>query len=120
MLDKNCICFKIYFKSSFIGVVELGKIDFRHQNCEIMYFIGDKDLWGMGIASRAVRLAIIFAFEKLKMKNIYAGTYYSNVSSQRVLLKNNFRIIGKIQKFFLPIKKGKKREAKIIFSLNKN
>ena len=118
ILDKKSICFKIYYKNEFIGVVELANIDNNHKNCEIMYLIGEKKYWGKGIATKAIGLAVKFAFNNLNMKNIYAGTYSSNISSQKVLKKNKFKLVGKIDNFFKPVENKIKREGKIIFALS--
>ena len=117
--DKSALSFKIYYKKIFVGVVELGNLDFNHSNCEIMYFIGDKKLWGKGIASRAIKLAILYARDKLKIKKIIAGTYKSNRASQKVLLNNGFKIEGKIKNYFKIILKNKNfKDTKIIFGLD--
>lgn len=118
LLEKKSRCFKIYYKNEFVGVLELGNIDFNHKNCEIMYLVGEKKLWGKGIATKAINLGIEFAFKNMKMKNIYAGTYSSNFASQKALRKNKFKIVGKLSNFFKPLESKLKRESKIIFLLS--
>ena len=51
-----------------------------------------------GIATKAIRLATIYCFKKLKMKLIMADTHQDNISSQKVLKKNNFKLQGKVKK----------------------
>ena len=109
------IIFKIIFNRKFIGVVELGNINKIHKTCEIMYFIGDENLWGRNIGTLAVREAIVYAKKKLKMYKVTAGTYSKNISSQKVLLKNKFRIVGKLKKHFIIDENSSLRDDKILF-----
>ena len=115
--DKNSYIFKILFKNIFIGVIELGKIDFIHSNCEIMYFIGEKIYWSKGIATEAINLALKYA-KNLKIKKIYAGVYSNNLPSIKVLMKNKFKIEGKISNYYNFFSKKKIRIAKVILGLN--
>ena len=76
-----------------IGVVSLSRIDKKNKNCELGYWLGKK-YWRKGIASSAVKMALDFAFNKLKMHRVYASTFASNTASLRVLEKNNFLLEG--------------------------
>ena len=116
--QKNSILFKIFYNKNFVGIIELGNIDPKNQNCEIMYFIGDKFYWSKGITTEAIRLSINHS-KKLRLKKIYAGVHINNKQSIRVLKKNNFKVEGKISNFFNFIEHGKKnRVDKIILGLN--
>ena len=113
--SKTNIIFKIIFNRKFIGTVELGNINKNHKTCEIMYFIGEENLWGRNIGTLAVKEAIFFAKKRLKMYKISAGTYSKNISSQKVLLKNKFRIVGKQKKHFIVNENSGLRDDKILF-----
>lgn len=112
---KKTLLFKIYYKKEFVGVIELGNIDHTHFNCEIMYFIGKREYWSKGIATKAIKLSIIEA-KKIKIKKVYAGVYSNNLSSIRVLIKNKFKIEGKLSNFFTF--KRNLRVKKIILGLS--
>lgn len=114
--NKNCKLFLVKYLNIYIGVIELINIEYKNKNCEIRYLIGNPSLWGKGLASKSIKLASEYAFKKLKLKTIYADTHQDNLASQKVLKKNNFKIQGKIKKFF----SGKaKAKDKIIFVKNK-
>jgi [ribosomal protein S5]-alanine N-acetyltransferase len=49
---------------------------------------------GRGIATRAVGLAVDYAFATLGLHRLEAGTLLTNSASQRVLERNGFRVIG--------------------------
>ena len=59
------------------------------------------------------------ALSKTEIKKIIAGTYKSNIASQKVLLNNGFKIEGKIKNYFKIFLKNKNfKDAKIIFGLD--
>jgi len=104
--DKNSIIFKILFKNEFIGTIEIKNIDKINKYAEVSYMIGEKSIWGMGIGAIAVKKIILFAKNKLKITKIGASIMKNNISSQRVLQKNNFKKFGVIKNYY--IKKNKK------------
>ena len=91
-------------------------IDFINKNCEVSYVIGEKAYWGKNIATISINLVLDKAFKEYKLKKIYAGTYSNNISSQRVLLKNNFIKEGELSNFY---QYNSFRVSKIIFGLEK-
>lgn len=114
--DKNSVLYGIFFEDNHIGLVELDLIDKFNKNCEISYFIGEKNLWGKDIASIAINMALNEAFNKLGILKVYAGVYSNNYPSHRVLLKNNFKKEGDLKNFY---KYNKNRISKIFFGLDK-
>ena len=99
--NQNLI-FKIKYKNLFIGVLEISKIDFKTSTCEIFYMIGDKNHWGKGYGTEAIRIAIFYAKNRLKIKKVLAGINKKNIPSKKVLLKNKFKIKKKHKNnFFL-------------------
>ena len=98
--SKNSFLYKIIHNTNFVGILEIGYINNYHKNCELMYMIGERSLWGQGMGSAAVKLGLEICFNKYNIKKVYAGTYAKNVASQKVLLKNNFKIEGIQKKFF--------------------
>ena len=65
----------------------------RAHVCEIGYFV-DRDHWGRGIATRALRLMEDFVTGKLGVTRIEVLTLKANKASQRVALKCGFRKEG--------------------------
>ena len=59
--------------------------------------LGPPSLRGRGVMSEAVQLVVRLAFEKLGLQCVYAWTMADNVSSQRVLIKNGFREVGRFR-----------------------
>ncbi len=63
------------------------------QHATLGYWIAGKQQ-GQGFTTEAVRLALAFAFETLKLHRVQAATMPINVASRRVLAKTGFREEG--------------------------
>ena len=79
-----------------IGNIKLGPINFIHKTGEISYFIGDKELWGKGCTTLAIKEVAKIA-KKMGLKKLKAGLYEMNIGSKKVLEKNNFKLEGKMK-----------------------
>jgi len=64
---------------------------------ELGYFVGRK-YWNKGIATESIKKIIMFGFNILKIKKIWAGTLKSNPASGRVLEKSEFKLKKKNKK----------------------
>ena len=115
LLKSNSIFFKIYFKNQEIGNIILTNIDKNNENCEIGYLIGEKKFWNKGVASFVISQIVEFAFKKIKIKKIISWCYSNNIGSKKVLLKNKFKIEGRLKKFYKFT--DNKRVDKIYFGL---
>lgn len=62
-------------------------------SAELGYWIG-KPFRGKGIATRAVELMTIYAFDQLGLIRVYAGVFDFNVASAKVLQKSGFQLEG--------------------------
>ena len=80
-------------KINHIGNIKLGPINFFHKSAEISYFVGEKNLWGKGYTTKAIKKIINLARRK-KIKKLKAGFYEMNQGSKKVLEKNGFKIEG--------------------------
>jgi RimJ/RimL family protein N-acetyltransferase len=82
--------FGIFEDLNHIGNIKIGPIDLFHKTSDISYVIGDKNYWGKGIASMAIKAISEIAFSELELEKIYAGVYENNIGSIKALQKNNF------------------------------
>jgi ribosomal-protein-alanine N-acetyltransferase len=87
----NDACMKDELYSNFIGTISLNSIDWITRKGEIGYMIGDKDYWGHGIATEAVKLISDYALNRLNLHKVEAGVVETNIGSIRVLIKNGFK-----------------------------
>ncbi len=112
------LLFKIEYQGAFVGVIEIGNIDFDNENCELMYFLGNKNLWSKGIGTRCIDLAIKYIKNNMNLKKVYAGCSNRNKASIKILKKNKFKIEGIIRNFLTVSKQKKVRDDKVILGLN--
>jgi RimJ/RimL family protein N-acetyltransferase len=63
-------------------------------SAEVSYFIGEKNFWGKGIASKCVKTITQFGVSDLGLKKINAGYYENNIGSAKILEKCGFVVEG--------------------------
>jgi [ribosomal protein S5]-alanine N-acetyltransferase len=56
--------------------------------------------WGQGFAPEAARAVIVYAFETLRVKGLFAGHHPANAASRRVITKLGFRFTH--EEFYAP------------------
>ena len=81
--------FAIVADGEMIGVVELGGIDWENRRIQCDYAIVSAH-WGKGITTKAVALALRYAFHELGMETVRSACLGRNPASARVLEKNGF------------------------------
>ncbi|MGJ9425914.1 GNAT family N-acetyltransferase [Nesterenkonia halotolerans] len=68
------------------------------QSCSMGYWLA-QDQTGKGLATEAVRDAVMFAFKELDLHRVQAETLVNNVASRRVLLRTGFNQYGLAPKY---------------------
>ena len=81
-----------------IGNIKLGPINWIHKFGDISLLIGEKDYWGRGIATEAIALVSVFAFNTLNMHKLKAGCYSANEGSLKAFEKVGFNREGLVKK----------------------
>jgi [ribosomal protein S5]-alanine N-acetyltransferase len=85
-----------------IGNIKVGPVNRVHQHCDVGYFVGDRDMWGRGIATEAIRLATQFAFERLGVHRVQAVVDADNAGSAKALERVGYTKEGILrQKLFM-------------------
>lgn len=86
----------------YIGTASMSSIDWVSRRAEIGYMIGDKNYWGVGIATEVVALLSNYALNRLNMNKVEAGVVEGNEGSVKVLKRNGFREYCRIpQEYYL-------------------
>lgn len=85
---------------SHIGNIKIGPINWIHRFGDISLLIGDKNYWGKGIATEAIKLVTHFGFNHLNLHKIKAGCYADNEGSKRAFLKVGYKVEGILRKHF--------------------
>ena len=81
--------FAILAGGDVVGVVEIGGVDTDTRTAQCDYAIASSH-WGQGITTKAVSLALAFAFQELGLESMISACLARNPASARVLEKNGF------------------------------
>lgn len=71
--------------------------DIFQKNAELGYWLGEP-FWGNGIITKAIQQIIEFGFATFEIDRIFARAFASNIPSQKVLKKNNFKLEARFEK----------------------
>ncbi|MDE0043031.1 MAG: GNAT family N-acetyltransferase [Candidatus Poribacteria bacterium] len=85
--------FAIVADGELIGALDLRSIDYENRSLECGYAIAMSH-WGRGITTKALALALRYAFCELGMDVVQSSCLRRNPASARVLEKNGFRETG--------------------------
>ncbi|MBN1604183.1 MAG: GNAT family N-acetyltransferase [Chitinispirillaceae bacterium] len=89
--ENPTVTFGVVYDGVLVGCAGLvPQSDVYRLSAEIGYWLGEP-YWGLGIATRAVKLVINYGFNDLKLIRIYSGIFSFNKKSQRVLEKAGFK-----------------------------
>lgn len=81
-----------------VGNIKLGPINRIHRFADVSLLVGEKSVWGRGIATEAIRLLTRFAFDVLNLHKLRAGCYAGNRGSAKAFLKAGFAQEGILRK----------------------
>jgi len=79
-----------------VGVMSLLKVDRRHKNAELGYWVAKKH-WNKGIATEAASRVMEFGFQMLNLERIFAKCFHNNEASRRVMEKIGMKYEGKFR-----------------------
>jgi RimJ/RimL family protein N-acetyltransferase len=77
-----------------IGATGIHGINWLDANGATGIVIGEKDCWGKGYATEAMRLRTRYAFRELNLHKLTTEVDADNVASRRALEKNGYRGVG--------------------------
>lgn len=95
-------CYGSECENAHIGNVKLGPVDWIHRRGDVSLFIGQRDLWGQGYATEAIKLVCDFAFKRINLHKVTAGVYSENQASIAAFTKAGFETEGRrIGQYFI-------------------
>ncbi|MEO5579366.1 MAG: GNAT family protein [Gemmatimonadaceae bacterium] len=77
-----------------VGNIKLGAINHVHRYADVGYFIGEREVWGTGIATEAIRLVTRFAFDRVGLHRVQAVVNVRNAASAKALKRAGFSVEG--------------------------
>jgi [ribosomal protein S5]-alanine N-acetyltransferase len=84
-----------------VGNIKIGPINWHHRSADISLFVGDKSLWGKGVATEAIALLTGFGFRTLNLNKIKAGCYGGNLGSAKAFEKCGYLREGLLREQFI-------------------
>lgn len=92
--------FVIEVDNKFTGVIELVEISFLHRNCEVQVALLP-EFQGLGLAEKAMKYAIDYAFNMLNLQKVYLYVDVENEAAVHIYEKLGFQTEGRmIQQFY--------------------
>ncbi len=73
-----------------VGDCGLRKIDWKSRKAEFFITIGEKQLWGKGFGSDALRIVIRLAFHRMNLNRLWLSTLADNSRAVRCYEKCGF------------------------------
>lgn len=77
-----------------IGNLKMGPIVHKFKISDMVVVIGDKNYWGKGIASEAIKIGNKIAFELYDIRKLSGAIYSSNMGSIKCYIKGGWIIEG--------------------------
>ncbi len=84
-----------------VGNIKLGPVSREHARGDIGLLIGDKTVWGRGLATEAITALTRYAFETLRLNRLYAGCYGGNDGSVRAFVKAGWAVEARLPRYWL-------------------
>ncbi|KZL94090.1 GNAT family N-acetyltransferase [Clostridium magnum] len=83
-----------------VGNIKLGNINWIHRIGDIGIIIGEKNYWGKGYATEAIKLLTAYAFHKLNLHKVWAVCYDLNKGSIGAFKKAGFNEEGLLKEHY--------------------
>ncbi len=81
-----------------VGTLKLYDLDALARRASLGIMVGDRTVWGRGIASSAIRAACRYVFGVLGFGKITAGYLASNMGMHKAFRRNGFRVEGRLRR----------------------
>ncbi|WP_316811951.1 GNAT family protein [Pedobacter heparinus] len=78
--------------NQYIGNVQL--LEIQDGKAWFHIFIGEKELWGLGISQKATTIVTYYAFAELGLKSVQLSVNPLNVAAYKIYEKNGFTYTG--------------------------
>ena len=83
-----------------IGNLKIGPIQWRHELSDLVTVIGDRDYWGKGCATEAIRQGISIAWG-MGLRKLSAGIWSENIGSIKAYTKAGFVVEGILKNHYI-------------------
>jgi RimJ/RimL family protein N-acetyltransferase len=98
--DPNRVVWVIEHEGRAVGTTSINGIDWSRQAGDTGTCIGDKTVWGRGIAGELMRLRADFAFRELALRKLRSGYLEGNEASRKAQEGAGYRVAGRLRQEF--------------------
>lgn len=88
---KRSVCFGIYYKNKYVGLISFNTIDYKLQQAEIGYWLANEFV-GYGIMHSALLALTRYGFTKFKLKKVLLKVAVDNNRSNQVAKNAGFNL----------------------------
>jgi ribosomal-protein-alanine N-acetyltransferase len=93
--DRSAVMWVIEHEGRAVGTTAIEPIDWMNLSGSTGTLIGDKRVWGRGIAGEMMRRRAEFAFAELPLRKLRSGFLDGNEASRRAQLGAGYREVGR-------------------------
>ncbi|HEV8535315.1 MAG TPA: GNAT family protein [Candidatus Limnocylindria bacterium] len=92
--SKDDVWWVIEAEGRAIGGTGIHRINWLDANATTGILIGEKECWGRGFATEAMKLRTRYAFRELNLHKLTTEVDTENVASRKALERNGYRAVG--------------------------
>jgi ribosomal-protein-alanine N-acetyltransferase len=93
--DPDSILWVIENEGRAVGTTGIHEIDWKHSRGTTGTLIGDKKVWGKGIARELMQLRAKYAFTELPLRKLESGYFDGNEGSGRAQAAAGYKVVGR-------------------------
>ncbi len=93
--DPDGIHWGVEFEGRVVGTTSIMGIDWISRNGMTGTVIGDRSVWGKGVATETMQLRAAYAFRQLQLHKLVSGYYEPNVASGKAQASCGYRVVGR-------------------------
>jgi RimJ/RimL family protein N-acetyltransferase len=96
--DPDSVFWAVEHEGRLVGATSIVRIDWKHGHGTTGTVIGDKKVWGRGLARELMQLRAEYAFMQLPLRKLKSGYLEGNQASERAQAAAGYRKVGRWQK----------------------
>src|SRR5919202_499652 len=93
--NPNSVFWAIEYEGRLVGASGFDAVDWPNQRASSGTIIGDKSVWGRGLASEVMRLRTDYGFRQLGLRKLTSAFLEGNEASWKAMRKCGYREVGR-------------------------
>jgi RimJ/RimL family protein N-acetyltransferase len=91
----NDVFWALEMEGKLVGVTGIHAIDWINRRGQTGIIVGEKAVWGKGVATEAMRLRTEYAFRELNLHKLTSAFLEGNLASWKAMQKAGYREVGR-------------------------